>query len=165
MLLLKVSRNFSTHAEDLQVRAVNSSHHAAVQRRADGLVNGSSVPLVHSVPDIPPPSLHPQCPPWSPLLSHHWLYLLLGTPQFLWFRPLTFHLLPFPQMVQPLFHSPHHLLFPLSLILLHQFSSLPQQQHPQLKWPFPTVYHIIYTFSSILLKTLGNFKSLWFIFF
>lgn len=45
-----MSRNFSTHAEDLQVRAVNSSHHAAVQRRADGLVNGSSVPLVHSVP-------------------------------------------------------------------------------------------------------------------
>lgn len=29
---------------------MNSSHHAAVQRRADGLVNGSSVPLVHSVP-------------------------------------------------------------------------------------------------------------------
>lgn len=148
-----------------------SSHHAAVQQRDDGSVNGRSVPPVHSMLDLPLPSLHPQSLPWSPLLSHYLLHLLVWTPRFLWFRPLTshllqlhpltFHLLPFPQMVQPLFHSPHHPLFPLSLILLHQFSSLPQQQHPQLKWPFPTVYHFIYIHSQASIENSWQFKKPW----
>ena len=55
---------------------------------------------------LPPPSQFHPLPLWHQfllqvLLQHPLFVVLL---QFLWIRPLTFHLLPFLLMLQPLFH-------------------------------------------------------------